>query len=131
MAQMPEAALTALQFEIMQAVWDHPDGATMAQIRAALCGERDIGRTTLLNLVARLDRRRWLKRKKRDGVFHYMATIDRDTATANAAVKFVDDFFGGSAKELMLSLIGNKRLSRAELDSLRALVNREGEKLQD
>ena len=35
MAQMPEAALTALQFEIMQTVWDQPDGATIAQIRAA------------------------------------------------------------------------------------------------
>lgn len=122
MAQSPDASLTSLQFEIMRTVWDRPQGATMAQIRAALSRQRDIGRTTVLNLVARLERRRWLKRRKTGGVFQYTATIDRNTATANAAVRFVDDFFGGSAKELMMSLIGTKRLSHAELDSLRDLV---------
>lgn len=129
MARLPAAALTALQFDIMQAVWDRPEGATMTEIRSALAGERDIGRTTVLNLVARLRRRRWLKRENRDGVFRYTATTDRDTAMADAAVKFVDDFFGGSAKELIVSLIGTKRLSRAELESLRRLV-REGDKPQ-
>jgi BlaI family penicillinase repressor len=128
MARLPAAALTALQFNIMQAVWDRPEGATMTEIRSALAGERDIGRTTVLNLVARLTRRRWLKREKRDGVFRYAATTDRETATADAAVKFVDDFFGGSAKELIVSLIGTKRLSRAELESLRRLVRGEGDK---
>ncbi len=118
----PAAGLTAVQFEIMQIVWNAPAGATVAEIWEAISEGRDVARTTVLNLVARLDERGWLKRRKSQGVFRYVATIDRDTASANAASRFVDDFFGGSASELVLSLLGSQRLSPAELDELKKLV---------
>lgn len=118
----PAAGLTAVQFEIMQIVWNAPAGATVAEIWEAISEGRDVARTTVLNLVARLDERGWLKRRKSQGVYRYVATIDRDTATANAAARFVDDFFGGSASELVLSLLGSQRLSPAELDELKKLV---------
>jgi BlaI family transcriptional regulator, penicillinase repressor len=118
----PAAGLTAVQFEIMQVVWNAPAGATVAEIWEAISEGREVARTTVLNLVARLDERGWLKRRKSQGVYRYVATLDRDTATANAASRFVDDFFGGSASELVLSLLGSQRLSPAELDELKKLV---------
>ncbi len=124
MAQPPAAALTAVQFEIMQVVWDAPEGATVAEIWEVIARGREVARTTVLNLVARLDERGWLKRRKCQGVFRYVATIDRDAASANAAEKFVDEFFGGSATELVMSLLGTKRMSKTELDQLRQLVER-------
>lgn len=119
----PAAGLTAVQFEIMQIVWNAPAGAAVAEIWEAISAGRDVARTTVLNLVARLDERGWLKRRKAAGVYRYVATIDRDTATANAAARFVDDFFGGSASELVLSLLGSQRLSPTELDELKKLVD--------
>jgi predicted transcriptional regulator len=118
----PASGLTAVQFEIMQVVWNAPSGATVAEIWEAISEGREVARTTVLNLVARLDERGWLKRRKSQGVYRYVATLDRDTATANAASRFVDDFFGGSASELVLSLLGSQRLSPAELDELKKLV---------
>ncbi len=121
---MVQQPLTAVQFEIMQIIWDSAEGAAVAEIWEAISRGRDVTRTTVLNLVARLDERGWLKRRKVGGVFRYVATIDRDTATANAATKFVDEFFGGSATELVMSLLGTKRISKTELDQLRQLVER-------
>jgi predicted transcriptional regulator len=118
----PAAGLTAVQLEIMQVVWNAPAGATVAEIWDAISQGREVARTTVLNLVTRLDERGWLKRRKTEGVYRYVATIDRDTASANAASRFVDDFFGGSASELVLSLIGSQRLTPAELDQLKKLV---------
>lgn len=62
MVQQPDAALTAVQFEIVQVVWDAPQGATVAEIWEAISKGRDVARTTVLNLVRRLDKRGWLKR---------------------------------------------------------------------
>jgi predicted transcriptional regulator len=118
----PAAGLTPVQFEIMQIVWNAPEGATVAEIWEAIAEGREVARTTVLNLVSRLDERGWLKRKKAGGVFRYVATIDRDTASANAASQFVDDFFGGSAAELVMSLLGSQKISSVELDELRKLV---------
>ena len=117
-------SLTGVQFEIMQIVWQAPEGATVAEIWEAIARGRDVTRTTVLNLVSRLDERGWLKRRKCQGVYRYFATIDRDTASADAATKFVDEFFGGSATELVMSLLGTKRITKTELDQLRQLVER-------
>ena len=126
MSRPLSAALTAVQFEIMQVVWDAPAGVTVAEIWDAVAKGRDVARTTVLNLVRRLDARGWLKRQKREGVYRYVATTDRDTATANFAGKFVDEFFGGSATELVMSLLGSKRISTSEVDQLRELLKRAG-----
>lgn len=128
MVEQPDAALTAVQFEIVQVVWDAPEGATVAEIWDAISQGRDVARTTVLNLVGRLDKRGWLKRRKCGGVYRYVATIDRETATANAATKFVDEFFGGSAAELVMSLLGSKQISKSEVDQLRQLLDRAGKK---
>jgi BlaI family transcriptional regulator, penicillinase repressor len=126
MPRLPVPPLTPVQFEIMQAVWDARGGAAVAEIWEAIAKRRRVGRTTILNLVTRLEQRGWLKRQRSDGSYRYFAAIDQAAATANAAAKFVDDFFGGSAKELVLSLLGTKRMSRHELEELRQLVERPG-----
>ncbi len=123
MRRPPGHPLTPVQFEIMQAVWDAPAGASVTEIWEQITKRRRVGRTTVLNLVLRLEQRGWLKRRKADGTVRYLASIDRSTTTANAAAKFVDDFFGGSATELVMSILGSKRVSKSELDELRKLVD--------
>ena len=59
----PEGALTAAQFEIMEFVWKHGRrGATVAEVWQEISKTRDVARTTVLNLVDRLERRGWLRR---------------------------------------------------------------------
>jgi len=118
-----DAKLTPVQFEIMQAIWNAPSGATVAEIWEVITASREVGRTTVLNLVGRLEARGWLRRRKQEGVYRYEATVDRDAATADVAEKFVDDFFGGSARELVMSLLGSNRLSKAEVAQLRKLLD--------
>ena len=119
---MPDKKLTPVQFEIMQAVWDSEEGATVAEIWEEIGQPREVARTTILNLVGRLEKYGWLKRKKKSGVYRYLATVDRETATADVAGQFVDDFFGGSTRDLFMSLLGNEKISNNELDQLRKLI---------
>ncbi|MBX3413168.1 MAG: BlaI/MecI/CopY family transcriptional regulator [Pirellulales bacterium] len=126
MSPQPDNALTAVQFEIMQIVWDAPGGATVAEIWEAISRSREVTRTTVLNLVGRLDKRGWLSRRKREGVYRYFAAVDRQTATGRVAEKFVDEFFGGSATELVMSLLGSKRITAAQVEELRKLLKSAG-----
>jgi len=123
MKHIPDSTLTPVQFEILQAAWNHADGASVAEIWETVSANRSVARTTILNLVDRLEKRGWLARRKVDGVFRYTPTVDRQTATREVAVEFVDAFFSGSASELVMSLVGSKRISPDEIEQLRSILN--------
>ncbi len=120
----PEGKLTAAQFEIMELVWDAGEaGLTISEIWDAIGQRRELTRTTIQNLVERLERRRWLKRSKAAGGFRYVATTDRVVTARSLAESFVDEFFAGSASELVMSLFGSKRLKRQDLERLRQVLD--------
>ncbi|MBI1901609.1 MAG: BlaI/MecI/CopY family transcriptional regulator [Planctomycetia bacterium] len=116
--------MTAAQHEILESVWAAQGvGATVTQIWETIRTQRPVTRTTVLNLVDRLERRGWLKRKKGEGPIRYLATIDRATAARTLAEGFVDEFFGGSASQFVMSLLGGKRLNAKEVQRLRKLLD--------
>ena len=81
---LPEGNLTPAQFEIMEIVWNHGrKGATVAEIWQATSQTRDVARTTVLNLVDRLERRGWLKRRRGKGVNHFVATASSSTVAGS------------------------------------------------
>jgi predicted transcriptional regulator len=120
----PAGKLTPVQHEILETVWAAQGaGATVTQIWETVAAKRPVTRTTVLNLVDRLERRGWLKRKKVEGSFRYSATVDSPTAARMIAEDFVDEFFGGSRSKLLLSLLGGKRLRPVDVDRLRRLLD--------
>jgi predicted transcriptional regulator len=123
MGQVPDATLTPVQFEILEVAWAATDGASVAEIWESVAKSRDVGRTTVLNLVDRLEKRGWLARKKVQGVFRYTPTVSREKAAGSVAAEFVDAFFSGSASELVMSLLGSKRISADEVAQLQALLD--------
>ncbi len=120
----PEGKLTAAQHEIMKEIWTAGEsGATVTEIWTAIAKQRDITRTTVLNQVDRLEKRGWLNRQKHEGVFRYVGALDRAETARSLTEEFVADFFGGSASELVMSLLGSKRLKRDDIQRLRKLLD--------
>jgi predicted transcriptional regulator len=129
----PEGSLTSSQHEIMEVVWESAgQGATVAEIWQAISARRPVGRTTILNLVDRLEKRGWLVRRDRQKPCHYLAALGREETAALLASGFVNDFFGGSAGNLVMSLLGSQRLKPQEIEELRRVLEstskRAGEK---
>jgi predicted transcriptional regulator len=119
----PEGKLTPVQFEIMQLIWSSTQGLTIGEIWNAIRSGRNVSRTTVLNLVDRLDKRGWLKRRKDQGVFRYAAAVPRQSAEAQLAADFVEEFFAGSAANLVMSLLGSHRISKTDIQRLKRLVD--------
>ncbi len=119
----PEGNLTPVQYQIMEAVWNRgEEGASIVEIWQAVRADRSVGRTTVLNLVDRLERRGWLACRREQRPNRYLAAASREDTSALLAGEFVDDFFSGSAGKLVMSLLGSKRLSRAELEQVSKLL---------
>ena len=116
----PQGNLSAGQYEIMEVVWAATGkGATVAEIWDTISRGRHVTRTTVLNLVSRLEKRGWLVRREDEKPARYRAALDRARTAALLADGFVNDFFGGSAGQLVMSLLGSKRLKPADIERLR------------
>lgn len=119
----PEGTLTAAQHEILEAVWNSGKlGSTVAEIWGEIARHRPVTRTTVLNQVDRLEKRGWLKRYEHADGFRYVASQPRQQVASGLALEFVNSFFGGSASELVMSLLGSKKLSKADISRLKALL---------
>lgn len=119
----PEGTLTAAQHEILQVIWNAPpEGATVTEIWQSIGEQREIARTTVINQVDRLEKRGWLKREKSPDGFRYTAVKNRESATRGMAEEFVDTFFAGSASELVMSLLGSRKLDADDVAKLRKLL---------
>jgi predicted transcriptional regulator len=120
----PQGRLSPAQYEILQAIWEiGSPGATRMQIWARIVQERPVVRTTVLNLVDRLEARGWLERvETADGKMRFWPTAPRAEIEADVAADFVDCFFKGSASHLVMSLFGRRDIDPAEVDRLKEVL---------
>ena len=122
----PRGNLTAAQYEIMNVVWNAgAAGISVADIWQRIAQARDIGRTTVLNQVERLEKRGWLARLAGAGTSRFTAAMAREEASRQLVTEFVADFFQGSAVELVSTLLGSEALAltKKDIGRLRKLLD--------
>jgi len=108
----------------MDAIWDAASsGASVSEIWQAISASRDVGRTTVLNQVDRLEKRGWLIRREDEDALRYVATCTREEAAQNLVEEFVDSYFGGSANAMVMSLLGTGKVKPSDIPRLRALLD--------
>ena len=121
---MADGQLTPTQYEIMQVIWAAGrEGASVGEVWKTIAEHRSVSRTTILNLIDRLEKRKWLKRQERPGRNRYLAAVTQPAASRGLAENFIKDFFSGSTSNLVMSLMGSKRLDADEIERLRQLLD--------
>lgn len=120
----PEGKLTAVQHQIMQVLWQRGEsGATASEIWQQICADREVGRTTVLKQIQRLENRHWLRRKADTRVACYIAALDQQQTAEMLAAEFVDDFFGGSLSDLVMSVLGSRDIRASDIRHLQQLLD--------
>jgi predicted transcriptional regulator len=98
----------------------HP--VTVRDVADHLADKRGIVRTTVLNVMTRLCRKGYLRRKRIDGVYHYSPQMARGQVLKSLVKDFVDRSLGGSVSPFVAFLMEDARLSDDELTQLRKAV---------
>src|SRR5262245_38769566 len=116
------AALTRREREIMDAVFALGNRASAEEIRARLTSPP--GDSSVRVMLARLEKKGWLKHQQ-DGVrYLYSATMSRAAAKRTALKQFVQTFFDGSFHEMMTALVSDGSWTDEDLAALRSQIDR-------
>lgn len=111
------------EWEIMRVLWAQPP-LTAADIIARLtAADPSWHPKTARTLLARLVEKQALDYEERGRAYVYTPRVTEEECIAAASGTFVDRVFGGALKPMLVHFIAQRKLSRAELDELRALLD--------
>jgi BlaI family penicillinase repressor len=75
-----------------------------------------------------LEQKGRLTKTSRDRAYVYTPTESQGEVVGNMVHDFVNRVFDGSAKPLLMHLVENKNINRAELDEIRQLMKKQRKK---
>jgi len=114
--------LTRREREIMNAVFSLGNRASAEDIRARLTNPP--GDSSVRVMLARLEKKGYLKHQQEGLRYVYSATMSHATAKRTALQQYLQTFFGGSLKQMMTALVAESPWSEDELDALKAEIDR-------
>jgi BlaI family transcriptional regulator, penicillinase repressor len=129
MGDRETTALTKLELQIMQVIWKLGAGnlkgpCSVKDVQEAL--PQQLAYTTVQTMLNILERKGKLKRKLRGRAYVYSATVTEAKASRHAVRDLVDRMFGGSADELVMSLIKSRQIDPKRIAELSRRLEEEG-----
>lgn len=115
--RLPNAELA-----VMQALWQVDAPATRPELDALLSQEKGWVPTTILNLIARLERKGFVVREKKGKGYLYSALVSKAEYLQEESGRFLESMFDGSAKQFVAALYDNNTLTRQDVDELAAYL---------
>lgn len=116
-------SLGDLEMHVLRLVWQHQPCSERA-VWDLMCEQRDVGRTTVLKTLQRLEAKRLLKRSAGAGPVQFRAAVDRRRLLPAVVRRFVDRTLDGSLEPLVAYLADSERLSAKDLAALRAIAKK-------
>ena len=110
-------ALTALELQIMQALWDNGP-STVAEVQAFLKVSRELAYTTVQTVLNTLERKKRVRRKLSGRAYSYEAATSKEGVLKQAVRELAEQMFGGSSEELVMSLVKSRQVDAARIADL-------------
>jgi BlaI family transcriptional regulator, penicillinase repressor len=121
---MGEAQLGRMQFRIMQVLWDR-GRASAREVTDALNRAEPVAHSTVQTLLRQLEAKGAVGHDAEDRTFVFFPRLKEEKVKRNAARDLLERVFGGDVGGLVAHLLKDESMSRAELDEIRRLIDRE------
>jgi BlaI family transcriptional regulator, penicillinase repressor len=119
--------LTEAELRIMDVLWLKGSG-TVQLILDSLAQKPALAYNTVLTTIRILERKGYVQHSK-DGRAHvYVPLVGRQDATRSEIRHLVGRFFENSHEQLVLNILEDRGIDAKELDRLRDMLERSGEK---
>ena len=121
MARKKAPTLTEAELKLMSLVWEQGE-ATVSGVIDAMPKENRPAYNTVLTILRILETKGYLKHVKEGRAHVYRPIVSQDQARSKAVRHMVSSFFDNSAEQLLLSILENEKLSRAEIARLQQMI---------
>lgn len=119
---MPERQLTKCELELMEIIW-RTGRVTVQEVADQL--DRTLAYTTVMSTINTLDKKGSIRRCGKTGrAYIYEAVVGKDEVQQAMTADLTGSLYGGSAKALMMSLLGAQSMSREEIVELKAAIQK-------
>lgn len=122
MARPKAKELTERELEVMQVFWAGGE-TTISEVRDQIESEgRTLAYTTVATLVKILVEKRFLKQTNSQRPFTFKPTRTFEDVSGNMVSDLVKRVFGGSREQLLVQLMGKKKLTKREREFLENIL---------
>ena len=123
MADQPRD-VTETEFAILNVLWEHGTNTVRGIVEAVYDRHSHSLHTTVKSLLERLVDKGFVAHERRGGVHLFSPKVDREAFVAQQLQVLADNNFGGSLTPLLSTLVENVKLSRADHEAIRRIIER-------
>lgn len=113
---------TEAELELLGILWKL-GSATVREVHEATAATRPVGYTTVLKQMQVMHRKGLVERSERHRAHIYKAAEPQERTRQRLAQGLLRRAFDGSARQLLVSALGGRRVDEAELQEIRALLD--------
>lgn len=125
------AILPDSELQVMQIIWDmtRDNGGDCSAVTAGAMLEFAPGKighlklTTILTLIKRLTAKGFVRTEKTGRANCCIPLVAEEEYKRNAAGRFVETVYNNDTKSLISALLGSNKLSRSDIDEIRAMIS--------
>jgi BlaI family transcriptional regulator, penicillinase repressor len=115
---------TKSELEILQVIWQHGPSTVRFVNDHLNAKKRTVQYTGTLKLMQIMAEKGILKRDESSMKHVYKSVLEEQKTKGLLLERFVNVLYNGSASNLMMQLLGHKKTSKKELDTIRELLKK-------
>jgi BlaI family penicillinase repressor len=108
------------ELAVMSVLWRRGP-STVTEVREGL--EDDLAYTTVLSALQTLEEKGYVTHEAAGRAYRYAAAVPADKAGRSALARIKDAIFQGSSEAMLTQMVSDRKLGRAELERMRALLD--------
>lgn len=110
------------ELEILRILW-RSGPQTVREVHDELRAERDVGYTTVLKTMQVMAEKRLVTRNESQRSHVYAAAVEEKSIKRRLVSELLDKAFDGSAAQLVMQALSDKRASQEDLKQIRKLLD--------
>jgi len=116
---------TRAQLEILQVLWKYgPSTVRFVNDQLNRQQNQSLSYTSTLKLMQIMHEKGLVHRDESNMTHVYSALLEEGKTKSIVLKKFVDSVYEGSAKSLMLELLGNEKMNEKDMDTIKKMLDR-------
>src|SRR5437762_7733854 len=107
------------ELAVMSVLW-RLGSASVTDVRDAL--DEELAYTSVLSALQTLEEKGYVRHEPEGRAYRYYPTVEAERAGGSALARIRESIFQGSAERMFAQMVSDKKLSRKELERMRALL---------